>query len=299
MRYSVLGFNQEKAVELGLDVKDLLLLSYIEEAIASPKMKHIVKDDIAYVWLQHDKIREDLPILDIKERSLIGYLKNLESLGLIMSETVHDSKGRGSNSYYAITERCEELKYDHTQKIACENERPHAKNCTSDNKLSFIDSKLDNTNTNVLVADAPRRNIPRDNSSAKKEPAKKKSRYEKCLDIIDELVDDTAIELKEKLKEYLQMRLNMRDKQMYVNQWKSLIEKLLDMSDSNAERIKIVKQSLECGWASFYELKTQSTYRKGNFTTVNGVRQNQDVFSEYGKVKSVREQEDNLADEQF
>jgi hypothetical protein len=77
----------------------------------------------------------------------------------------------------------------------------------------------------------------------------------------------------------------MRDKQIYANQWKSLVEKLLEMTDSNAERIKIVKQSLEFGWASFYELKTQSTYHKGNFTTVNGVRQNQDVFSEYGKVK--------------
>jgi hypothetical protein len=129
MKFEILGFNQEKVVELGLSVNDLILLNYITDAIASPTMQHRVQDGIAYVWLKHDRILQDLPILDIKERSLINYLNKLKDLGLLSVCVIKIDCNRGGKSYYAITEKCEALKYDQLQKIAL-NQRPTAKNCT-------------------------------------------------------------------------------------------------------------------------------------------------------------------------
>ena len=94
MKYSILGFNQQAVLNLSEDITtdDLLLLNYIYEAVASPSMKHLVSNDIAYVWLQHKKILEDLPILNIGEDSLKRRLKKLSDLNLIASKQVFDEK---------------------------------------------------------------------------------------------------------------------------------------------------------------------------------------------------------------
>ena len=132
MKFDLFGFNQEKALAYNLTVEDLLLLDYVWDMIASPTMQHIVDNGISYVWLQHDRILADLPILNISNRSLINYLNNLKDLGLLTVKTIHSDSLRGSKSYYAITEMCEELRYDQVQKIAV-SQRPGAKNCSSDN----------------------------------------------------------------------------------------------------------------------------------------------------------------------
>jgi len=131
MKFELFGFNQGKALEYNLTIEDLLLLDYVWDMIASPTMQHIVDDGVAYVWLQHDRILADLPILNISNRSLINYLNKLKDLGLLAVKTVHNDSLRGSKSYYAITEKCEGLRYDQVQKIAV-SQRPSAKNCSSD-----------------------------------------------------------------------------------------------------------------------------------------------------------------------
>lgn len=132
MKFELFGFNQEKAVEYNLTVEDLLLIDYVWDMIASPTMQHIVDNGIPYVWLQHDRILADLPILNISNRSLINYLNKLKDLDLLAVKTVHNDGARGSKSYYAITEKCEELRYDQVQNFAV-SQRPGAKNCSSDN----------------------------------------------------------------------------------------------------------------------------------------------------------------------
>ena len=132
MRVDLFGFNQEKALEYNLAVEDLLLIDYIWDMIASPTMQHLIDDGVPYVWLQHDRILADLPILNISNRSLINYLNKLKDLGLLTVKTVHCEGLRGSKSYYAITEKCEELRYDQVQKIAV-SQRKKTKNCSSDN----------------------------------------------------------------------------------------------------------------------------------------------------------------------
>ena len=151
MRYEIMGFNQSKIIELNLNLKEVLLLNYVIDAIASPTMEHKVQNDVAYVWLKHDRILKDLPILSISERSLIEYLNKLKDLGLLDVFVVHLESGRGSKSYYSITEKCESLKYDHVQKIAV-GQRPGAENCNSDN-ISNSNSDIRDTTQQSLFTD--------------------------------------------------------------------------------------------------------------------------------------------------
>lgn len=156
MRVDLFGFNQEKALEYNLTIEDLLLIDYVWDMIASPTMQHIVDNGVAYVWLQHDRILADLPILNISNRSLINYLNKLKDLGLLAVKTVHNDSLRGSKSYYAITERCEELRYDQVQNFAV-SQRPSAKNCSSDIRetnsthTNNIQQTLFNNNNNKEV----------------------------------------------------------------------------------------------------------------------------------------------------
>ena len=132
MRYSVLGFNQELAVQAGLDLTDLMLLDYIQRANGSPDMKHIIKDDVSYVWLQHDKIHEDLPILGLAEGTLRNRIMTLKKRGYIQSVTV--KIGTGTLTFYSITDSTMSLIND----VRCHSEMtsPRHSEMTSNNILS-------------------------------------------------------------------------------------------------------------------------------------------------------------------
>jgi len=113
MRYSILGFNQKLVNELSLDLTDLAILQYIADASASPKMQKLKENetDLVYVWISHKHLLEDLPILHIKDSMLNKRIKHLIDLELLDSKVVANNKSRGSKAYYAITEKCVDLKY--------------------------------------------------------------------------------------------------------------------------------------------------------------------------------------------
>ena len=268
MRQSILGFNQSKAVELGLSVSDLLLLQYIMYANGEPTMKHIVEDEVAYVWLQHQKVMEDLPILNISEGTLRNKLTQFRSAGLIESKTIANCNGRGTRTYYTVTELTMSLINDTVTTTSQNNDmvsRPHHEKMTSnielDNnkKLDSISKDISKPANTFLGSGKPK---PRE------EKSKKPSLYDKCVAEIYTFTDNA--ELQECLLKYLPIRLAMKDKPIYgLNQWTGMLNKLSNMKD----QVAVVKTSIERGWASFFD-GTQS------FKT------EKDVFSEYGTVKS-------------
>ena len=156
MRYSILGFNQEELIKYDIDMTDVLLMDYIQKALSQPSMIKTTKDEQPYVWLQHSKILEDLPILNIKESMLKKRIAKLVELGLIASITIANEYGRGSRSYYTITESFEALQMTECKKLSvveqttCKKlsvvERPSVKNYTSDNKL------IDNNKLNKSIS---------------------------------------------------------------------------------------------------------------------------------------------------
>ena len=98
---------------------------------------------------------------------------------------------------------------------------------------------------------------------------KKKSLYDKCYDQILEFTNNVG--LIDALTDYLQMRLQMKDKPLYANSWKGMLNKLAKMDN----QIDVVNESIERGWASFFEHKDYN--RKGKA-----------VFGEDDNIKSVK-----------
>ena len=120
------------------------------------------------------------------------------------------------------------------------------------------------------------------NKDTVREPSRKKNLYEKCLDKIDALIDPKDIELKERLVEYLKVRLERKDIQFGSGGFEGMIKKLLRLADTNTDRLAIVQQAIDRNYPTFYPLSKKSAF-KG--------RQDQRVFSEYGVQTGMKEGE--------
>lgn len=87
--------------------------------------------------------------------------------------------------------------------------------------------------------------------SSKKPIVKKPNLFTKCSDLIDSYTKNPA--LHESLVNYLRVRLEMKDKPLYFNSWKGLLNKL-DREFAEDEKVAVVNQSIERGYASFFPL---------------------------------------------
>jgi hypothetical protein len=225
--------------------------------VASPTMKHKIENDNSYVWISHSKILEDLPILDIGSDRLKRILKHLVDVGLVET-TKSLSEMKGTRTYFKITEKCEQLKYtDQVLKTTLDNERPSVEKNTSDNKLNINNKK--NTTKVVLETEhtTEESNFLGSVSVDKKEKPKKKNLFEKCLDIIDEYTVDG--ELRDLLITYLKYRLEIKDKPLYANMWKGMINKLRKLDNNDYDTAcAIVQQSINRGYLGFFPVNNYS-----------------------------------------
>ena len=81
--------------------------------------------------------------------------------------------------------------------------------------------------------------------------------YNQCLAYVDAHIDKSKQEtLRLYLIDYLQFRISVKEKPLYINMWKGMIDKLLEFPKN--QQIDIVKQSIELGYLSFYSLKSKS-----------------------------------------
>ena len=266
MRYTVMGFNQEQAVEYGLSLTDLILLDYIWRANGSPRMKHITDDEeMPYVWLNHTKLHEDLPILKMTEGTLKNTLSRLKKEGFIQSMTIAEGT-RGSRTYYTITDKTYEMQNtnDNTNDSSSHSKMTGSavsrhSEMTSYNKLN-TDNKLNNVvskDTTRSEASTSKRTLSDMITEYSGKQSKKKgaSLYEKCWYMVTEYTNNEK--LRTALGDYLSMRLSMKDKPLqYANQWKGLLNRLSEIATNIPDQIAVVKQSIIKGWASFYEIKS-------------------------------------------
>jgi len=226
MRASILGFNQQALLDYPygtIKMEDVLLLNYIWNAAPSPSLQHIIRDGRSYVWLKHDKILEDLPILNISADRLKRRMQRLLDLQLIEKVTVSNDNVRGTKVYYGLTINAENLLYsgpgvenntwseDQVLETTPENTRPGVENNTSNNKLN-LNNKLKNKNNNKESA--------LNHHSLKKAP----SVFDQCVKEINEFTKDPDV--RNALMDYLKMRI--KKQALSVNGWKGILKKFKD-----------------------------------------------------------------------
>lgn len=99
MKYIIEGFNQEKAIELGLDGDDLIILRWFTDFSSNMKKKEI--EGTVYYWVTYDKLLEDIPILNVKKRALKYRLDKFINAKIL----IHKNFKEGGNfSYYGFGE---------------------------------------------------------------------------------------------------------------------------------------------------------------------------------------------------
>lgn len=256
MRYTVLGFDQEACVQLGLNTNDLFLMDYIQRAVGSPSMLHTEDDNrIPCVWLNHNKILEDLPILNISEERLKKCLKKLVDLDLICRVVLRNEAGKGTRAYYGITVKLEQLQGPSVKKDTCsEVSRVKKDTCKPVSRV-----KKDTSNNTLKNTD---KRIKSFSKEKEKRTLPKANLYTQCKSEIQ--VFNFPEELQDKLFEYLALRLKMTDKPIYsVSQWRAILLKLTEeLAPNNTKmQLKIVKQSIERGYASFFPV---NSYKDSN-----------------------------------
>lgn len=130
----------------------------------------------------------------------------------------------------------------------CESAQKNLRPINIDNNKS---TKVDNINNNKLLLQNSEDEVS-DKLYSKDKPKKKKSLYDKCIDEIYARTED--LELQNLLVTYLKMRLEVKDKPLYFNMWKGMLNKLFDMSLNLDVLCKVVQQSIDKGWLAFYEI---------------------------------------------
>ncbi len=266
MKYSILGFNQEKIISYNkdgvkCDLIDLLLLNYIIYAQSNPKMKHIMdKNNNAYVWLHHEHILAELPILNITDGTLKNRLTKLRKMDLITSKTVANENTQGSRTYYRTTSLLYDMLFETTSLKNDVKDESHHSKMTSDiltNNDTKVNKVLSNDNTTEFLG------------SAKKKP-KKESLYTKCMSMIYTKTDNK--DLQNLLVQWLNMLLEKykdRNKQLYVNVFKGKLN-MLDKFDKEDWK-DIIEYNLQRGYEGFYPIKKYNDNLKVDEGTVSHV----------------------------
>ena len=99
MKYTIHGFSQEKALELGLDEKDLMILRWFVDYKDTGKMvKKIIDEDI-YYWVKYEGILEAFPIVNWKKDTVYRRLTGMAKVGVLKHKTI---KQGGVWSYYSL-----------------------------------------------------------------------------------------------------------------------------------------------------------------------------------------------------
>ena len=114
------------------------------------------------------------------------------------------------------------------------------------NKLEDTPGNKENKSNNKLL----------DIITPKKGDKKSKNLYSKCSDYISQYTNNVALQTR--LEEYLRLRLDIaRDegKAFYYNMWPPIVNNLDALARDTDMAIKIVEQSIQKGWKSFYPLK--------------------------------------------
>lgn len=106
MKYTIMGFNQEKLIKLGLDVTDALILRWFIDFKDTGKMYTEVIDDDYYYWIKYDNLLKDIPIINIKKVALGRRLKKMTETKVLKQ---YIKKEGGTYSMYSIGNKYIEL----------------------------------------------------------------------------------------------------------------------------------------------------------------------------------------------
>lgn len=139
--------------------------------------------------------------------------------------------------------------------------------------INKINNNINNISRDILTKPEQPSKQKQDESKSfslgKQKKTPKPNMYSQCISLIESFTDNP--ELQKALTDYLQVRLQIKDKPLYsANMWKGLLNKLI-RDFKPTDRLATVYQSIERGYASFFPVSI-------NYTTPNNKIASNDKF---------------------
>ena len=237
MKYTIEGFSQEyamklkkhiekrnKVVEIKIDCTDLVILRWFVDFY--PKMKKYIIDNKEYAWLTHNKLLEDLPLIDISRGAFIERMQKLVEFGILEYRFVKKS---GTYSLYAFGGNYNNL---------IESKEGAGSNTygVQVQTHTVVDVQTDNKNNSI-----------NDNSINNNIKESKKETFNEIINSFTENEEEREL-LGEWLKVRKSKRAAMTNKAIELN-----LQKLNDFANqSNMSVAEYLKEIICRGWQAFY-----------------------------------------------
>lgn len=232
MKKSILGFDQEKALKMGLELKDLIILRAVKDLIESNALIKREIDGQEFYWIKTRVILEAYPMLDIKTSdSVRRRLKKLVDKRFLTYKLV---KENGTFTFYNKTNLLDKLfVYGERLDLACKKATDSKENKGNNKEAGDCDSNIGTNNNN-------------------KKHNNKKNKYKK--DFAREVINYLNLALKTKYRE------NSKES---LNKIGALVEEGFTLED-----FKTVINKKKKDWSGTpYEkyLRPSTLFRKSNF----------------------------------
>ena len=135
-------------------------------------------------------------------------------------------------------------------------------------KLSFTNNIEDNiVNTDNISKDMLSTQTSKNSFELGSKPlVKKPSLYQACIGVIDSFTQDEN--LRTALVNYLKFRLEVKEKPLYLNMWRGMVNKLVN--HSKQEQLDMIQFSLDRGYLSFYQDNYQGKKQSRKSEPVGG-----------------------------
>lgn len=258
VKYTILGFNQEKALELGFDVDDLLIIRWFVDFYSSSKMIKMNVGDKTYAWVNYSRVIEDIPILNMKKDTLSRRMKKICETGIMEHETL---KQGGTFSLYKLTDKYDQListdkktegtdkKTEGTEKIP----KGYGKNSQP------VTDKNPEQNINLLnnnsIKDINTYSTKEELLHPKNKDVEKNNKKESVNSVIAEYTENK--DLQDALHDFVDMRTKVR-KPLTVRAMKLSLNELDKLAVDDVTKIAIVNQSIVHSWLTFYKLQNNN-----------------------------------------
>lgn len=104
-------------------------------------------------------------------------------------------------------------------------------------------------------------------SNRRRNVVKRPTLFDKCVAELDDYTDKP--ELRNKLIQFLRIRLEVKDKPFGLASWQGMLEKLDQaVAECGREYVDVVQQSIDKGWLSFYPIDNKPKGKNSNFEYV-------------------------------
>lgn len=109
MKYTILGFQQQKLIDNNLNVEDAFILRTIKDMYGSASMEFKNINGTKYMWINYTYLLEQIPIVGSK-RNLMRKIEKYGKQSLILRVLKNERNGvRGNFSYIAVGPKMDTL----------------------------------------------------------------------------------------------------------------------------------------------------------------------------------------------